>query len=100
LHTCSKCRETFEATNNRPRDISWKSILTRPAKPLPLGEDIESFELVKCPKCGHVEKSDELRLFGLIPGSNRNVKLVLGVLFVVILLFGYWLLRVSLRTAR
>jgi hypothetical protein len=79
---------------NRPRDISWRSIFTRPAKLFPLGEDIESFESVKCPKCGHVEKSDELRSFGIIPGSNTGIKVVLGILLFAIILFGAWLINV------
>ena len=100
MHTCSNCRATFEGTTNRPRDISWKSIFTRPATLFPLGEDIESFELVKCQKCGHVEKSSEFRIFGFIPGSKRNIKLVLGGLLVAILLFGYWLLEVFAPASR
>ena len=93
LHKCTKCNESFEPTSNRGRDVSWKSILTRPAKLLPLGEDIESFDRVKCPNCGHVETATELRVFGVFPG--RHVKLVLGALFILILAFGYWLIRTT-----
>jgi rubredoxin len=60
-HKCSQCQVVFQATMNRPREISWRSIFTRPAKLFPLGEDIESFESVKCPKCGQVEKSESTR---------------------------------------
>ena len=83
MHTCSSCHEVFEATTNRPRDISWKSLFTRAAEVFPLRKDIGSFDLVKCPKCGHVEKSEEFRIFGFIPGSSRNIKLVLFWLRVV-----------------
>jgi hypothetical protein len=100
MHTCSKCHAAFEGTANRPRDISWKSLFTRPPSLFPLGEDIESFALVTCPKCGHTEKSDAFRIFGFIPGSKRNIKLVLGVLLVVIFLFGYWLLEGFLPASR
>jgi DNA-directed RNA polymerase subunit RPC12/RpoP len=91
MHRCSSCKELFDAAKSRASDLSWHSIFTRPVKALPLGEDIESFELVKCPKCGHTEGAPELRLFGVIPA--KRVKLVLGVLFVLILAFGYWLIR-------
>ena len=37
----------------------------------------EAQKIIECPKCGHVEKSEEFRIFGLIPGSKRNIKLVL-----------------------
>jgi DNA-directed RNA polymerase subunit RPC12/RpoP len=94
MHTCSNCQATFQGTTNRSRDISWKSIFTRPSALFPLGEDIESFESVKCPKCGYVENSSEFRIFGFIPGSKRNIKLVLCGLLVAILLFGYWLFAV------
>jgi hypothetical protein len=77
LHRCSGCQNVFEATTNRARDISWKSLIKRRAELFPLGGDFSSFDLVKCPKCDHVEKSEELRIFGLIPGSSRNIKLVL-----------------------
>jgi hypothetical protein len=100
LHTCSSCQAVFETTTNRPQDISWRSLITGLAELFPLGKDIGSFELVKCPKCGHVEKSEELRIFGLIPGSNTNIKLVLFVFLLVLLLFGYWLLRVFLPASR
>ena len=91
MHECSNCKKSFEAAENRATDISWRSIFTRPVKILPLGDDIESFELVKCPNCGHIEKAPELRLFGVIPA--RRVKLVLGALLCVIVAFGYWLIR-------
>lgn len=100
MHTCSSCQEVFEAETNRPRDISWKSLITGPAELFPLGKDIGSFDLVKCPKCGHVEKSKEFRIFGLIPGSRRNIKLVLLGLVVALGLFGYWLLEVFLPASR
>jgi len=74
---------------NRPRDISWQSIITRPGKFFPLGEDIESFASVKCPKSGHVEKSDQLRVFGFIPGAIRIIRIVLGILLGTIILFGF-----------
>jgi hypothetical protein len=80
--------------------MSWKSLITRPAELFPLGKDIGDFELVKCPKCGHVEKSEEFRIFGMIPGSSRNIKLVLFGFLIVLVLFGYWLLRVSLPDSR
>lgn len=91
LHKCTRCNEWLEPTANRLRDVSWKSILTRPVKLLPLGDDIESFDLVKCPNCGHVETASELRVLGIFPA--RHVKLVLGALFLLILVFGYWLIR-------
>jgi hypothetical protein len=100
LHKCSNCQAAFEATTNRPRDISWKSLFTRPATLFPLGEDIESFEFVKCPKCGHMEKSEEFRIFGFIPCSKRNIQLVLGVVLVAVLSFGYWLLAVVSPASR
>ncbi len=81
----------FDAAKSRANDISWHSIFTRPVKAFPLREDIKSFELVKCPKCGHTEGAPELRLFGVIPA--KRVKLVLGALFVLILAFGYWLIH-------
>ena len=59
MHTCPKCHAAFEGTANRPRDISWKSLFTRPPSLFPLGEDIESFwihprfkkEHQTCPRC-------------------------------------------------
>jgi hypothetical protein len=72
----------------------------RPTELFPIGKDIGSFNLVKCPKCGHVEKSGEFRIFGLIPGSSRNIKLVLFGLLIVLILFGYWLLEVFLPASR
>jgi hypothetical protein len=75
MQTCSKCHAAFEGTANRPRDISWKSLFTRPPSPFPLGEDIELFALATCPKCGHTEKSHEFRIFGFIPGSKGTSNL-------------------------
>ena len=95
MHTCSSCYETFEAVSNRPRDTSWKSLFTRPAELLPLGEDISSFDLVKCPKCGHIETSGELRIFGVIPGSTKNLQLVLVGLLAALIVFGYWLVHLQ-----
>jgi hypothetical protein len=100
LHTCSSCREVFEATTNRARDNSCKSMITRPAELFPLGEDIGSFDLVKCPKCGHVDKSEEFQIFGLIQGSSRNIKLVLFGFLIALVLFGYWLLKVFLPASQ
>jgi hypothetical protein len=90
-HKCSNCNESYDAAKNRAGDLSWRSIFTRPAKMLPLGDDIESFGSVKCPKCGHIENGPQLHLFGIIPG--KQVKWVLGALLVLILLFGYWLIQ-------
>jgi hypothetical protein len=59
---------------------------------LPLGDDINTFDLVNCPKCGQIEIDPELRVFGRIPASK--LKLVLGGLLVAIILFGYLLLSV------
>lgn len=88
-------RGIVRRARNRATDLSWHSVFTRPVKALPLGEDIESFELVKCPKCGHMEGAPELRLFAVIPA--KRIKLVLGALFVLILAFGYWLVGSNTR---
>jgi DNA-directed RNA polymerase subunit RPC12/RpoP len=93
LHKCSVCGKSFDPARNSLRDLSWKSVFTRAVKPLPLGEDIQSFDLVKCPDCGHVEKASELRIFGIVPGSQ--IKVVLGALLVVVIMFGYWLLKTT-----
>ena len=85
----------FDPARNRARDLSWHSIFTRPVKALPLGDDIEAFESVKCPKCGHMEDAPELRLFWVI--RAKRIKLVLGALFVLILAFGYWLIRSNMH---
>ena len=95
LHTCSRCQLAFSAQKHRKRDLSWLSIVTRPVKPFPLGDDIEAFDLVRCPDCGHVESASELRLFGVIPA--KHVKVVLGVLLLLILVFGYWQIRTTYR---
>ena len=79
----------FDPGINRANDMSWKSLFTRPIKALPLGDDIESFCIVKCPKCGHLEEDFGLKVFGIIPG--RQVKLVLFVLFVIVIVFGCWI---------
>lgn len=92
-HNCSKCGFQFDAEKNRIRDLSWTSFLTRPAQLLPLGEDIETFLIVKCPDCGHIEEANELKIFFFIPG--RYVKLVLVAFLIIILLFGYWLINFS-----
>ena len=66
MHRCSACNESFDATKNRANNLSWDSFLTRPIKTFPLTDDIETFALVKCPKCGHIEDASELRIFGVI----------------------------------
>jgi len=91
FHTCSNCGQVFDPTLARPKDISWNTLFTRPNIVLPLGEDINTYDVVKCPKCDHVEKAPELKVFGVIPGSN--IKLVLAGLLIIILVFGYWLLN-------
>jgi hypothetical protein len=95
MHACSRCGTLFEPARNRTNDLSWKSIFTRPIKAFSLGEDIESFDLVKCPTCGHIEGSSQLKIFGAIPGSR--VKLVLAALLICILAFGWWLVRMTSR---
>lgn len=61
MHNCSNCKESFDAAKNTAGGQSWLSIFTRPAKMLPLGDDIESFGAVKCPKCGHLENGRKPR---------------------------------------
>jgi hypothetical protein len=91
MHACSNCGQSFDPALARPQELSWKTLFTRPNKAFPLGEDINTFDLVKCPRCGHTERAPELKVFGVIPGSN--IKLVLGGLLLVILVFGYWLVQ-------
>ncbi len=95
MHTCSNCGHSFDLALARPQDVSWKTLFTRPNKALPLGEDINTFDVVKCPKCGHEEKAPELKIFGVIPGNN--IKLVLWGLLIIILVFGYWLVKNTSR---
>lgn len=90
LHICSKCHGSFDPNKARIKDISWVSIFTRPVKPLPLGDDIETFDVVKCPHCGYSERASELKVFGIFPGGR--IKLVLGALLVIVVVFGYWLI--------
>jgi DNA-directed RNA polymerase subunit RPC12/RpoP len=90
-HKCTRCGESFEPTTNRGRDVAWQSIFTRSIKLLPLGDDIQSLDQVRCPNCNHVEIATELPVFGVVPG--KHIKLVLGTLFILILAFGYWLIR-------
>lgn len=90
---CSKCEVSFDPLSNRAGDLSWTSIFTRQNSAVPLGEDIESFDKVRCPGCGQVESAPELRIFGVIPGNR--IKFVLGALLIVILAFGYWLTRTT-----
>ena len=92
-HRCSKCGHEFDPTKGRINNLSWSSVFTRPVRALPLGEDIETFSLVKCPHCGQSEDATELRLFGVIPG--KHVKLLLGLLLLVILAFGYWIIVIA-----
>ncbi len=90
-HKCSKCNESFDPKKARTKDMSWTSLFSRPAKPLPLGDDIEAFNVVKCPYCGYSERASELKVFGIFPGGR--IKLVLGALLVIVLVFGYWIIK-------
>lgn len=91
MHRCSKCGAIFDPAKSRIKDLSWTSIFSRPNKPLPLGEDIEVFNLVKCPQCGNLEQSTELKVFGVFPGNS--IKLVLAVFLAIIIMFGFWLVN-------
>lgn len=90
-HKCVKCGCSFDPRTGNLNNLSWTTIFTRSNKALPLGNDIETFSLVKCPSCGAIQDAPELRLFGIIP--RTQVKAVLGLLLAIILFFGYWLLR-------
>lgn len=91
LHSCSNCHARFGPAEARVHDMSWRSIFYRPVKPLPLGRDIEGFDLVRCPSCGHAERALEIKIFGFISGAH--VKHVLWVLLLAILVFGYWIIK-------
>jgi len=88
MHKCSKCGTEFDPANARVRPQEWWRIFTREPSWSPTGEDLKTFDLVRCPNCNQEDHASELKAFGLFGQKRLNLLLIL--FLCIILVFGYW----------
>jgi len=75
-HTCKNCDNVFPIVGETRSAKAWglgiKGIYTTD-----FATAIDEYEIVICPKCGHREKHDGLKIFGIFTPSQFKVVVII-----------------------
>lgn len=89
-HICTQCNLTFEIT----RKVRLRTAFGYQAFPYPIvspSRSLEDYQKVRCPRCGHVERDERLKVLALLkPQTFVIVVIVLILAMLVADLFGMW----------
>lgn len=67
-HVCSQCHQTFEIT----RKVRLRTAFGYQVFPLPSvspSRSLDDYQKVRCPKCGHIDRDERLKVLGLFKPS-------------------------------
>lgn len=87
MHQCTKCQFKFELKPGAYLKTGWgRSIV---AGFQPLTQQLDDYQKVVCPQCGHVEKDERILSYGLFkPRTLIYVVLLLMALLLLADIFG------------
>ena len=82
IHRCTKCRFEFELKRGVYLKTGWGRSIVAGFRPL--AQQLDDYQKVVCPQCGHVEKDEQILSFGLF--RPRTVIYVVLVIMALLLL--------------
>ncbi len=90
VHCCSHCGHTFKITHG----TRLKTALGFQYFPLPFvlpSQAIDDYQKVRCPDCGHVDREEKLRMYGIFPPRTFVILAISAILMMLLLdVMGNW----------
>jgi hypothetical protein len=89
-HTCSNCRSNFEISN-ATRQKSALGFNFTPWRLVSPTKSLDDYQKVTCPRCGHIDIDDQLRVFGIFRPRLFFYLFIALILFLLVLdILGYF----------